>query len=193
MRPRGPAVARSGNPHHWPPGSGSVGHVFEEIVSRELGRLYSAALFMCGGAVSRAEDAIVDAVGHAASEYPGPFLEDATGWLEDRVVLHCLDAEERLGTPRPSRLGAAAPQVVHDAPFPAVAADVLYGAAAELPPRARAALWCVMFSRRGYADVAALLDASRAELLDLLAYRDAFVATLRRRARGSQDVALPGG
>lgn len=167
-------------------------HVFEEIVSRALGRLYSAALFMCGGAVARAEDAIVDAIGQAASEYPGPFLEDVTGWLEERVVLYCLDVEERLGSP-PAHAAHAQVAAGRDPAFPAIPADVLYGAAADVPPRARAALWWVMFGRRRYAEVATLLGVSRDELLDLLAHRDAFVVAVRRKVRGSRDVALPGG
>lgn len=167
-------------------------HVFEEIVSRGLGRLYSAALFMCGGAVARAEDAIVDAIGHAASEYPGPFLEDVTGWLEERVVLYCLDSEERLWWP-PARVGRTTAATGGDPSLRATAAAVLYGAAADLPPRARAALWWVMFSRRPYADVATLLGVSRDGLLDLLGHRDAFVVSVRRKVGRSRDVALPGG
>lgn len=164
---------------------------FEEIVSRELGRLFSAALFMCGGNIARAQNGIVDALGRAASEYP-PFLEDVPEWLEERVVLFCLEsaAQERLphaSTPR------GFPGGMTEAALRPVEPERFYAAASRLPPAARAVVWLVMFRRRAYGDVAALLGISRDELLQLLESRDAFLSELlRSEQRGSRNRTMPG-
>lgn len=161
---------------------------FEELIERGLGQLYSAALFMSGGVEPRAEDRVVEALAEAASHWLTPSEAGGLSWLEERVVLLCVE-RERQG--RASRSGPAAASVgaLDPAALPNVSRDRFYRAAAELPPPARAAVWLVMFRRRPYADVAALLNISRDELRDMLTYRETLISVLLsdwRDARGGE-------
>lgn len=169
----------------------NVEHAFEEIVSNELRRLYSAALFMCGGNIARAQAGVVEALGHAATDYSGPCLENAPEWLEDRVVLFLLGTETGERRPTQTSYGKVAP-ILHGSALARVDADQFYRAASQLPTLARAAVWLVMFSRRPYADVAGLLGISRGELLELLQSRNAFLAVLLRGDRNARRRTTPG-
>lgn len=168
----------------------SVMDDFEDTVQRHLSRLYSAALFMCGGAESTAQDRVVEALGRSASEWLGPFQPDASTWLEERVVLRCLECEGR----QPARARPIQSSLPRAVPLGLREMDRarLYAAAAALPPTARAAVWLVMFSRRPYAEVADVLDISRDALCQLLAHRDALIASLLRGGQDASDAVSRG-
>ena len=59
--------------------------------------------------------------------------------------------------------------------------EALFGAAAKMPPLARAAIWLVVFRRWSYGEVSSVLGTDVEGLKDLLQYRQVLVTAVVRR------------
>lgn len=182
---------------------------FEEIAGRELGHIYSAALFLSAGSRRLAEARVIGVMERAADRWFDGIAEDPGLWIEDCLVRSFLDDEASNGTAGSHRVSGAAQtsarahrfvtwlseplwsRLVTPARFLAdLTRERIYDAAGALPPDARAAIWLVQFRRRSYAAAAETLHVEAEELHRLLRYRDAFLAELIRlhghRAHGTR-------
>lgn len=159
-------------------------HSFEEVASRELDDLYRQALFLSAGDRGEAEALLLDALAGSYRAYDGPRPGggDPREWLQSRLVRRFLarrGGDAGPGKDRPVEMGRGLSRGVQvDEPPRADALDpaALFRAAGRIPPRARAAIWLVVFGRRAYDDAAEVLDATADELRDLVRHRHAFVA-----------------
>ena len=166
-------------------------HSFEEVAVREVDDLYREALFLGAGNEARAEALLLDTLARAfrvpAEARPGG---EARRWLQGRMVRRFLEragAEPGAGE-NPEDAEGDAPfsplEVEGRMRFDTVEPRALFDAAGRLPPRARAAIWLVVFGRWSYEEAAEILDAGRDELRNLLRYRHAFLVHLMKSDGG---------
>jgi DNA-directed RNA polymerase specialized sigma24 family protein len=129
---------------------------FEELVGRDLDSLYRGALFLAGGQETDAEDLLSSTLREAFHAYrsAGVSSAEAENWLEGRLVMRALVELDGLS------LQGTAPK------------RALYRGAAEIPLRARVALWLVLMRRWSYAATAERLQVDRDGLRELLSYRE---------------------
>ena len=127
---------------------------FEERLALEVDALFAGALFLVGGRTAAAEDLLVRASVRAfrACRRDGAARDRE---LEATLVAEFLDSASRWDVGGVDR----------DHP--------LFRSGAELSPRARAALWLVLFRRWSYVDVQGGLEIGRDELGRLLDGRTA--------------------
>ena len=158
----------------------------EEFAGRHIDGLYHGALFLNGGEEPPAEDLVVWTLAGAFQE----FRQIGTGralerWIERKLV------EVFLARTVPGDDGSTdldgfsvnAP-ASHRPPSGAVEidADALFGAAAKMPPLARAAIWLVVFRRWPYGEASHVLGTDVDGLKDLLRYRQVLVTAVVRRS-----------
>ena len=157
---------------------------FEELAGHEIDGLYQGALFLKAGETAAAEDLVLwTLTGAIPSFRQGLSPADATRWLEDRLVRAFLAG----APPMDSEVG---PVVEADAVQSPISGEVaidpqaLFMAAERVPPRARAALWLVIFRRWRYEDASRVLEMDQASLRNLLRYRHILLTAIMR---GSGD------
>ena len=154
-----------------------MAQTFEEVAGSELDALYQGALFLAGGRTSRAEQLLVEAMTLAFREHlPESAPEESRRWLEARLARAFL----RHFDDRPSQLPLA---TVESIPLEANAPDglgseVLYSAAAHLPPGSRVAIWLVLLRRWSYDEAAGVIDVDPSTMAGLLGHRDALLQAL---------------
>lgn len=158
-----------------------MSETFEELAGREVDGLFQGALFLRAGDERAAEDLLLWTLTrafHAFREQGGGERPDR--WLEGRLVHEFLALPRSPGGARAApaeptnRAGEVAP----------VDPDALYRAAAEVPPRARAALWLVVLRRWTYEAAAGSLRTSIGELKDLLRYRHTLMSAVLKPRNG---------
>ncbi len=157
---------------------------FEELAGHEIDGLYQGALFLKAGETAAAEDLVLwTLTGAIPSFRQGLSPADATRWLEGRLVRAFLAG----APPMDSEDG---PVVEADAVRSPISGEVaidpgaLFMAAERVPPRARAALWLVIFRRWRYDDASRVLETDPASLKDFLRYRHILLTAIMR---GSSD------
>lgn len=168
---------------------------FEELAGREIDGLYHGALFLKAGEEAAAEDLVLWTLTGASQSFRrGLSPSDASRWLEDRLVRAFLAGEAPAGeAPAGEAPAGEAPLDSEDGPIDAaepvrtpsaVQAEIdpqaLFMAAERVPPRARAALWLVIFRRWTYDDASRALDTDPGSLKDLLSYRHVLLTALMR-------------
>ena len=157
----------------------------EEFSGRHIDGLYHGALFLNGGEEPPAEDLVLWALTGAFQEFRQ--LEEGSAterWIEQKLVEVFLartapgDGESTDGV-GPSEDGAAR----HGPSSGAMEIDpeALFGAAAKMPPLARAAIWLVVFRRWSYGEASSVLGTDVEGLKDLLRYRQVLVTAVVRR------------
>ena len=163
---------------------------FEELAGQEIDGLYHGALFLKAGEEAAAEDLVLWTLTGASQSFRrGLSHSDASRWLEDRLVRAFLAGEAPAGeapagaSPLDSEDGpidGAEPVRVPSAVRGEIDPQALFMAAERVPPRARAALWLVIFRRWTYDDASRALDTDPGSLKDLLSYRHVLLTALMR-------------
>lgn len=158
------------------PGERGVRRTFEEQTAAELDGLYQGALFLTAGDARRAEVVLVEAVTSSFRDPAHPAEPEAfRRQLEARLANVFL---RRSRNRRPRRLDHPRLARARTPTLGGLEPEELHRAAASVPPPGRVALWLVLFRRWSYADAAECMGVDRAQLVDLLRYRDTFVASL---------------
>jgi DNA-directed RNA polymerase specialized sigma24 family protein len=157
---------------------------FEELAGGELDSLYQGALFLTGGDSHGTERLLVETLTQAFGAFSSPEWTDDetdTEWLEARLVQTFMgpDREQPLPHLPEGRKRVELGEMI----FPSLGTDVLFAAAASVPPLARAALWLVLLRRRSYADAMEVMTIDSQTLASLLSYRDLL---LRESLSGSK-------
>jgi DNA-directed RNA polymerase specialized sigma24 family protein len=158
---------------------------FEELAGQEIDGLYHGALFLKAGEEAAAEDLVLWTLTGAFQSFRrGLSHSDASRWLEDKLVRAFLAGEAPAGeAPLDSEDGpidGAEPVRFPSAVRAEIDPQALFMAAERVPPRARAALWLVIFRRWTYDDASRVLDTNRASLKDLLSYRHVLLTAIMR-------------
>ena len=168
-----------------PTGFGGMRETLEEFAGRHIDGLYHGALFLNGGEEPPAEDLVLWTLTGALQE----FRQIETGiaserWIERKLVEVFLARSVSGDDGSTNGDGFSVDTPASDGPSSgAVAIDpeALFGAAAKMPPLARAAIWLVVFRRWPYGEVASVLGRDVDRLKDLLRYRQVLVAAVVRR------------
>lgn len=151
--------------HPWRP-STEMSEIFEELVAREMDRLYQCALFLHSGDERNAEAFLLQALTDAFRAFPErPPGGEPAAWLHGLLVATFL---RRAGQKARLEAGVARP-ATHAALPPARALErlrpeALIRAARGLAPLERAALWLVVCQRWHYAEACEALGIGREEL-----------------------------
>lgn len=171
-----------------------MNETFEELAGRHIDGLYHGALFLNAGEEPPAEDLVLWTLTGAFQEFRK--IEEGGGlerWLEGRLVSVFLarmvsDSRGEGSTDafsgeefRTDRVLADVP--THSEPSSAsmkIDPEALFGAAANIPPLARAAVWLVLFRRWSYDEASGALDTGVDGLKDLLRYRQVVLAAVVR-------------
>jgi DNA-directed RNA polymerase specialized sigma24 family protein len=164
---------------------------FEELAGRHIDGLYHGALFLNAGEEPPAEDLVLWTLTGASQEFRQ--IDEAGGeqrWLEARLVRVFLARRGSGSTDDGSTDVLSGEDLSKDDvpatdPPPAsleIDPDALFGSAANMPPRARAAIWLVLFRRWSYDAAASALDADADGLKELLRYRHVLLTALVRRS-----------
>lgn len=155
----------------------------EEFAGRHIDGLYHGALFLNGGEEASAEDLVFWTLTGTFQEFrkigEGSKSER---WIEGKLVEVFLARSvsgddgstdgEGLDT---SANGGPSPGAVEIDP------EALFGAAAKMPPLARAAIWLVVFRRWSYDQASRVLGTDVDGLKGLLRYRQVLVTAVVRR------------
>jgi DNA-directed RNA polymerase specialized sigma24 family protein len=145
-------------------------HTFEELAGREIDGLFRGSLFLTGGREAAAEELLLWTVRRAFHAFRrGENHEDFERWLDARLAQEFLEVVGRLGTEE-EQLESA-----------------LYRATADMPPRARVALWLVLLRRWRYEETSALLGSTAEDLKELLSHRQALSDAIARPDEGSAN------
>lgn len=129
-------------------------HTFEELAGQKIDGLFRGSLFLTGGRPAAAEELLLWTVQRAFHAFRrGESDEDFERWLDARLAQEFLEVVGRLGT--------EGEQLESE----------LYRAAADVPPRARVALWLVLLRRWRYEEASELLGGTQDDLRELLAHR----------------------
>jgi DNA-directed RNA polymerase specialized sigma24 family protein len=171
-----------------------MNETFEELAGHHIDGLYHGALFLNAGEEPPAEDLVLWTLTGAFQEFR--MIEEKGGverWLEGRLVSVFLarmvsDPTGEVSTDAVSGEDFPTDQVSTDAPAsfqPSSAAlkidpEALFGAAMDIPPLARAAVWLVLFRRWSYDEASSALDTGVEGLKDLLRYRQVLLAAVVR-------------
>ena len=158
---------------------------FEELAGQEIDGLYHGALFLKAGEEAAAEDLVLWTLTGASQSFRGDLSpSDASRWLEDKLVRAFLAGEAPAGAApldaEDGPIDGAEPVRVPSAVRAEIDPQALFMAAERVPPRARAALWLVIFRRWTYDDASRALDTDPGRLKDLLSYRHVLLTALMR-------------
>ncbi len=160
----------------------------EEFTSRHIDGLYHGALFLNGGEEPAAEDLVLWTLTGAFQEFRQ--IEEGSAserWIERKLVevflARAVPGDDGSTDGDGFYVDAAAGQ------GPASGAveidpEALFGAAADMPPLARAAVWLVVFRRWTYGEASSVLGMDVDGLKDLLRYRQVLVTAIVRRSVG---------
>ncbi len=156
----------------------------EEFAGRHIDGLYHGALFLNGGEAPPAEDLVLWTLTGAFQEFRKVGEGRASErWIEQKLVEVFL-ARRATGDDLWTDWGAlSADTPVSQEPSSGpleIDADALFGAAAKIPPLARAAIWLVVFRRWPYGDASQALETDMDGLKDLLRYRQVLVTAVVR-------------
>lgn len=156
----------------------------EEFTGRHIDGLYHGALFLNGGEGPPAEDLVLWTLTGAFQEFRKIGEGRASErWIERKLVEVCLARTatgddwwtdwDALVADAPASHGPSLGPVEIDS-------DALFGAAAKIPPLARAVIWLVVFRRWPYGDASQALETDMDGLKDLLRYRQVLVTAVVR-------------
>ena len=173
---------------------------FEELAGRYIDGLYHGALFLHAGEEPPADDLVLWTLTGAFQEFRQIWASVALEqWLEGRLVAMFLARGVSRSTEdgpteafsgedvSPDDVSVEGPPV--DVPSSSdlstgpleIDSEVLFGAAANMPPLARAAIWLVLFRRWSYDEAAGVLETGVDGLKGLLRYRHVLLTALVRR------------
>ena len=158
----------------------------EEFTGRHIDGLYHGALFLNGGEEPPAEDLVLWTLTGAFQEFRRMGAGSASErWIERKMVQVFLarTMPHDDGSTEGDVLLADVPEG-HGPSSGAVEIDskALFGAAAKIPPLARAAIWLVVFRRWSYGEASQALETDEDGLKDLLRYRVVLVTAVVRRS-----------
>lgn len=161
---------------------------FEELAGHHIDGLYHGALFLTAGEEPPAEDLVLWTLTGAFRDLRQ--IEGAGGleqWLEARLVAVFLaragaDSTDEGSTDAFSG-GSLSPDgaQVGDVSVE-IDPEALFGAAAHMPPLARAAVWLVVFRRWTYGDASSVLEMEVSGLRNLLGYRHVLLTAVVGRS-----------
>jgi DNA-directed RNA polymerase specialized sigma24 family protein len=160
----------------------------EEFTGRHIDGLYHGALFLNGGEEPLAEDLVLWTLTGAFHEFRQ--IEEASAlerWIEGKLVevfLARTVSGDDGSTDGDGFLVDAATNDGLSSGALAIDPDALFGAAAKMPPLARAAIWLVLFRRWHYGEASSVLGTDVDGLKDLLRYRQVLVSAV---VRGTLD------
>ena len=168
-----------------PTGFGRMRETVEEFTGRHIDGLYHGALFLNGGEEPAAEDLVLWTLTGALQEFRQIGKGSASErWIERKLV------EVFLARTVPADDGSSGDGFSVDAPAShgpssgvvEIDPGALFGAAAKMPPLARAAIWLVVFRRWPYGEASSVLGTDVDGLKDLLRYRQVLVTAVVRRS-----------
>ena len=160
----------------------------EEFTGRHIDGLYHGALFLNGGEEVPAENLVLWTLTGAFQEFRQ--IEEGGAserWIERKLVevflARTMSGDD--GSTDGDGFSLDAP-ASHGPSSGAVEIDpeALFGAAAKMPPLARAAIWLVVFRRWPYDEASRVLGTDVDGLKDLLRYRQVLVTAVVRGALG---------
>ena len=163
-----------------------MGETLEEFTGRHIDGLYHGALFLNGGEEPPAEDLVLWTLTGAFQEFRQ--IQDGSAterWIERKLVevflartvvgdYESTDADG-FSVDAPASSGPSSGAVEIDP-------EALFGAAAKMPPLARAAIWLVLFRRWSYGEASSVLGTDVEGLKDLLRYRQVLVTAVVRKS-----------
>jgi len=163
-----------------------VPQTFEEFAGQYIDGLYHGALFLNGGVAPPAEDLVLWTLTGAFQDFrqigEGTALE---AWIEGRLVEVFLARSAR-STDDGSTDALPADTSRADVPWSQEASsgaveidgEALLRAGEKLPPRARAAIWLVLFRRWSYGEASRVLETDVEGLKGLLQYRQVLLTAV---------------
>ena len=157
----------------------------EEFSGRHIDGLYHGALFLNGGEEPPAEDLVLWTLTGAFQEFRQ--LEEGSAterWIEQKLVEVFLARTVPGDDESTEGVGASADGAASHGPSSGameIDPEALFGAAAKMPPLARAAIWLVVFRRWSYGEASSVLGTDVEGLKDLLRYRQVLVTAVVRR------------
>ncbi len=157
----------------------------EEFSGRHIDGLYHGALFLNGGEELSAEDLVLWTLTGAFQEFRQ--LEEGSAterWIERKLVEVFLARTVPGDDESTDGVGSSADGAVTRGPSSGameIDPEALFGAAAKMPPLARAAIWLVVVRRWSYGEASSVLGTDVEGLKDLLRYRQVLVTALVRR------------
>jgi DNA-directed RNA polymerase specialized sigma24 family protein len=160
----------------------------EEFTGRHIDGLYHGALFLNGGEEPLAEDLVLWTLTGAFHEFRQ--IEEASAlerWIEGKLVEVFLARAVSGDDGSTDGDGFSVEASTNDGRSSgAVAIDpeAVFGAAAKMPPLARAAVWLVVFRRWHYGEASDVLGTDVDGLKDLLQYRQVLLSAV---VRGTLD------
>ncbi len=160
----------------------------EEFTGRHIDGLYHGALFLNGGEEPAAEDLVLWTLTGAFQEFRQIEKGSASErWIERKLVEVFLARTARGDDGSTEGDGFAVDAAAGQGPAAGtveIDPEALFGAAADMPPFARAAIWLVVFRRWTYDDASSVLGTDVDGLKDLLRYRQVLVSAIVRRSVG---------
>ncbi len=158
----------------------------EEFTGRHIDGLYHGALFLNGGEEPPAEDLVLWTLTGAFQEFRQIGEGRASErWIERKMVevfLARTASGDDWSTDGEGLLVDAAASHEPSSGTVEIDADALFGAAAKIPPLARAAIWLVVFRRWPYGEASHALETDVDGLKHLLRYRQVVVTAVVRKS-----------